>query len=239
MVLQIGRALGRGSRRALTPVGLVLMGLTLGYILAFTAAVNTVMAAALPPAVRDQAGLGITLPVSPVIAGVVMAVAMLLGMVFFLAATRAFTRAPADRGTVTLDLFTRRIGRALLSAIGANIVVSLSVMIGFALLFVPGLYLSVSFAFVVFAIGVEDARAIDALRRSWTLAKGHRWRLLALVLIVGVGVGLLGSLGSLLTIVDPALSQVVSLVITVPFTVIGYGIIADAYDQVRGEDAEE
>lgn len=238
MALHIGRAIGRGSHRALNATGLLLAALTLGYVLAFTAAVNTLVTAALPPSVREQARIGLVLPASPQVAGIVMVVSMLFGMVIYVAATRAFTRDPAERGRLSSDIFTRRIGRALLSAVGANIVVSLAVTVGMVLLFVPGLFLSVSFVFVFFAIGVEDARAVDALRRSWELASGNRWRLLALVLIIGIGLGLLASVGSLVSVADPSLGQAVSLVITAPLAVISYGIVADAYDQLRSSSAD-
>lgn len=235
MTLQIGRAIGRGGRRALNVTGLLLTILTLVYVLVFVSGVNTLVSAALPSAVRGEAQIGLTLPVSSAVAGLMMIVAMLFGMVVFLAATRAFTQEQSDQSPDIKTLFTRRMGRALLSAIGANIVVSIAVSIGFVLLFVPGLFLSVSFVFVIFAIGIEDARAIDSLRRSWELASGHRWRLLTLVLIVGIGLGLLGSVGSLVSIVDPSLGQIVSLVITAPLSVISYGILADAFVQVRNE----
>lgn len=233
MALRIGTAIGRGIRRTLNPMGGLLMVLSFVYVLVLVGAANTLVAAGLPPAVRDQAGIGLTLPVPTAVAAAVVPVTVVFGLVIFLAATRAFTRRPAEAGAISADLFTRRIVRALVSAIGANVVVSVSVLIGFVLFVVPGLFLSVSFVFVVFAIGVEDARAIEAMRRSWSIARGNRWRLLALVLITGVGTGLFGSIGSLVSVVDPVLGQVVSLVLTAPVAVFSYGVIADAYVQLR------
>ena len=64
------------------------------------------------------------------------------------------------------ELFTRRIGRATLSAVGANLFIGAAVSVGFVLLVVPGVYLAISFLFAVFVVGVEDERAVDALRRS-------------------------------------------------------------------------
>lgn len=161
-----------------------------------------------------------------------MLIGFLFGMVIFLAATRAFTQEAPNRGQISAALFTRRIAPALVSAIIANVIVSLAVMIGFVLLIVPGLFLAVSFTFVVFAIGVEDAGPIEALQRSWELASGNRWRLLALVIIVGVATGLLGSVGSLISIANQPIGQVVSLLITAPLGVLSYGVLADAYVQL-------
>lgn len=238
MALQIGRAIGRGIRRVLNPVGLVLMVLTFLYTLVFVGSINTIVTGALPAEVQDQAQIGLTFPISSTVAGILIIAGMLFGTVILLAATRAFTRGPNERGSVSADLFTRRIGSALVSAIVANILVFVAVTIGFVLLFVPGLFLLVSFTFVIFAIGVEDAGPIAALRRSWDLASGNRWRLFALVLIVGIATGLLSGIGSVVSIVNPAAGQILSLVISAPLGIMSYGVLADAYVQVR-EMSEE
>lgn len=237
MTLRVGTAIGRGVRRALTPVGLLLVLLTVGYTLVFVAAVNTLLAAALPPAVRAEAGIGFTLPMSAPVAGVIAGLAMLAGMVVSLAAARAFARPAPARGRVAAGLFTRRMGRAVVSAIGANAVVSVAVTAGLALLVVPGVFLAVSFTFVVFEIGVEDARAVPALRRSWGLARGNRWRLLAILLVVTAVAGVLGSVGSVVSLADRTAGQLVSLLVTAPIGVLTWGVLADAYRQLRDREA--
>ena len=233
MALQIGRALGRGIRRATNSTGVVLMVLTFLYTLVFVGSMNAIVVGVLPRNVRQQGQFGLTFPLSASVAGVLLVLAFLFSFVVILAATRAFTREPGTGSTLSADLFTRRIGGALASMVGAELVVSVATTIGFVLLVVPGLFLAVSFVFVVFAIGVEDARAVDALRRSWDLARGHRLRLFLLVLVVGVATGLVSSLGSLLSITNPVAGQVVSLALAAVFSILGYGVLADAYVQVR------
>jgi hypothetical protein len=224
MALQIGRAIGRGIRRVLNPVGLVLMVLTLLYTLVFVESINTIVADVLPAEVQEQAQIGLTFPLSSTVAGILIIARMLIGTVILLAATRAFTRDPGERSSLSADLFTHRIGRALVSAIVANIRVFVAVTIGFVLLFVPGLFLLVSFTLVIFAIGVEDAGSLAALRRSWDLASGNRWRLFALVLIVGIATGILSGIGSVVSIANPAAGQIFSLVIFPPLGIMSYGI---------------
>lgn len=233
MTVHIGRAISRGIRRTLNPVGIVLMLLTFLYTVGFILSVNTAVSAAVPPDVQAQAQIGLTLPVSPTVAGLLMIVGILVGIVTLLAATRAFTRGPAERDSLSGDLFTRRLGRALPAAIVANIIVFVAVFIGFVLLFVPGIFLAVSFAFVIFAIGVEDAGPVAALRRSWELASGNRWRLFALGLIVAIGTSVLSGIGSVVSVANPTAGQLLSIVITTPLTVLSYGILSDAYIQVR------
>ena len=50
--------------------------------------------------------------------------------------------------------------------------------------------------------------------------------------------GLVSSVGSLVSIVSPALGQLVTLAVTAPLAILGYGIIAEAYLQIRAEDSE-
>lgn len=235
MVLDIGGAIDGGVRRSASVTGVVLMVLTFVYQLVFLGSINTIFSELLPAAAQAGSQIGLTFPLSTAVAGGLALVAMIFGMLVFLGAVRALVRDVDEQSTVPTELFTRRTGRALLSLVGANIVVSLAVMIGFALFFVPGLYLAVSFIFVVFAIGVEDERAIDAMRRSWTLATGNRWHLFGLFVIVTVVMVVASSLGTFVSFVDPAVGQVVNMALTAVFSIVGYGILADAYVQVRDE----
>lgn len=233
MALHIGQAIGNGIRRTLNPIGFVLMTLTFLYTLVFLGATNTIASTLIPANVQEQASIGVTFPVSMQVAGLLLLAGMLLGTVLIIAATRAFTRTPWTRGNISIDLFTRRIVRAVISVLIANIIVSLLVIIGFVLLIIPGLFLLVSFTFVLFAIGVEDTGPIGALRRSWQLTTGHRWRVFALVLIVGVGTSVLTSIGSVVSLVDPATGQIVTLLIAAVLGMMSYGILADAYIQLN------
>jgi hypothetical protein len=235
MSLQIGDALGDGIRRSLTYSGGVLMALTFVYQLVFLGSVNTIVLESLPPAVEGSGQIGLALPI-PVAAAVVLAVlGLAFGIVLYIAGTRALTRNQSELDSLPSDLFTRRIGRAFFSAVGANIVVTIAVTIGFVLFIVPGIYLMISFLFVIFAIGVEDERAIGALRRSWDLSSGNRWSLLALGLVVGVITSVGSGLGSVFSFISPVAGQVASLALTSVFAIVSYGILADAYLQVRGE----
>ena len=235
MSLQIGDALGDGIRRSLTYSGGVLMALTFVYQLLFLGSINAIFVDILPPEAQQSGQLGFALPVPAAVAGVIALLGLAFGIVLYIAATRALTREQSELDSLPGELFTRRMGRALVSAVGANIVVTIAVTIGFILLFVPGIFLAISFIFVIFAVGVEDERAIDALSRSWELASGNRWGLFALGLIVGVVTGVGSSIGSVASFVSPVAGQILSLALTSVFSIVGYGILADAYLQVSGE----
>lgn len=235
MTLQIGDAVGNGIRRAATYSGGVLMALTFLYQLVFLGSTNTIVREFVPPEAQPSGDPALLFPVPPTVAGVLAVLALLFGMVMLIATTRAMVRDVEALSTLPSELFTRRIGRALLSAIGANIVVSVAVVVGFALLIVPGIFLALSFLFVVFAIAVEDERALDAMRRSWQLAGGNRWRLLALFLIVVVGSTVVSGLGSLFAFVAPIAGQLASMALSAVVSIVVYGVLADAYLQLRDD----
>jgi len=76
------------------------------------------------------------------------------------------------------------------SYLWASILVGIVTFIGFVLLVLPGIYLSVIYMFFTFALVLEGKRGFDAARRSQELVRGYWWavfgRGLAFALIVGI-----------------------------------------------------
>ncbi|WP_226022768.1 hypothetical protein [Halomicrobium salinisoli] len=259
MALQIGRALGRGLRRAASTSGVVLTVATFAYQLVFLGSTYTLVVELVPPEQRAamESEVGFTLPVSAAVAAVLALLGLVVGTALYVVAARALSRDPAALSSFPSDLYARRIGRATLSAIGANVFVSAAMFAVFALVAVPLLFLplgalialgaflvavpvvvflSVSFLFVVFAIGVEDEGAVDALRRSWDLASGHRWRLLAIFVVFGALSGLASGAGTTLSLVDPLVGELVTIGLVSIASVAGYGVFADAFVQLREDE---
>lgn len=155
------------------------------------------------------------------------------GSALSVAAARALTRPLSELQTLPSAVFTRRIGWAALSALGAGVVTTTAIVIGFVFLVIPGVYLAISFLFVVFAIGVEDASAFDAIPRRWALASGNRWSLLVVFLVVAVASIVASELGAALAAASPVAGQVASSALTSVVAIVGTGIVADAYLQLR------
>ena len=235
MALQLGQALGRGARRAFSISGIVALVLTICYQVVFVGAFNTIIVNRLPASVQpsDIGTIGFTLPLSTEVAAVLGLGAMLFGVGVFLATARLLSRDVASLSSLPRGLFTRRIGPAFLSAVVVSVVLAVVIPLGFALLFIPGLFLTVSLQFALFAVAVEDTGPIDALRRSWELASGNRWRLLALVVLFGILGGIGGAVGSLFAFVSPSAGQLASLVINSVLIIVMYGILADSFVQLR------
>lgn len=234
MTLQIGQALGRGTRRSLSLSGIVLISSILVFQIAITGAINTVIMQLLPPEPVEAAGpVGFTFPVPTAVAVAILVIGMLFGTAVYLAAARLLARDLSELGSIPMELLTHRFGWAFLATIAVSIVLTIVIPIGLVFLLIPGIFLAISFQFAIYAVAVEDRGPIDALRRSWELASGNRWRLFGLGLIVFVVSAIGGGVTSLASFVSPAAGQAVSLVINSVFTIVAYGILADAFIQLR------
>ena len=82
-----------------------------------------------------------------------------------------------------------------------------SVFVGFALLLAPGIYMFVSWWFVVQAVAIDRSRGTAAIVRSASLVRGHWWRTAGM----GVGVVLLTAIpGSLISAAFESLAVAVN-----------------------------
>ena len=231
MALQLASAVTDGFRRALTRTGGVLFAALFASQLLLLASLNTVIAARAPP---ELAGvLGVTLPVPGSVAGAVLLGTLLFNAGYLVVVARAFARPLPQLSSFPATLVTRRIGRATLSTLVGGVVVFVAVTVGFAFLFLPGIYLSACLLFFVFAVGVEDRGVVGALERTWSLSRGNRLRLAVVVLLGGVGGAVVGVVPAVFQLAGAAaLGDVASALLNaVVFTVV-YGVVAAAYLQV-------
>jgi hypothetical protein len=237
MTLHLTDAITDGSRRVFTRTGGILFVLLLVLQALLVTSLNTVIATEAPPAAADV--IGLTLPISGTVAGAVFVATALSNAVYFVVLSRAFARPLSQLSSFPAELYTRRIGRASLTMLVSGFVTFLAIMIGFALLFLPGLFLSACLLFVIFAVGVEDRGVIGALKRSWRLSKGNRLRLVVIVFLTGVVGALVGAAQSLFQVAGAAaLGDLAAIGLnSVLFTFV-YGIVAAAYRQVADEDGD-
>lgn len=237
MALDPGVAIADGFQRSRTYTGRVLMGLLFVFQLVVLASLNTVLVAS-RPAAGESARVAFLAPIPTAVAVGIVVVGIGAGSALAVAAARALTRPLSELQTLPSAVFTRRIGWAALSALGAAVVTTTAIVIGFVILIIPGVYLAISFLFVVFAIGVEDASAFDAIPRSWELASGNRWSLLVVFLVVAVASIVASELGAALAAASPVAGQVVSIALLSVVTVVNTGIVADAYIQLRTDGTD-
>lgn len=86
--------------------------------------------------------------------------------------------------------------RKFLKYIGASIIYAFIVIVGFALVIIPGIYLALRLQFYQAFIVDEDCGAIESLKRSWEITKDHAMELfllgLVMILIIIIGMLLFG-----------------------------------------------
>jgi len=244
MAFQIGQALGRGTRRSLSVSGIVLLVSMLLYQIAFIGALNTVISNFLndlpeEAATTGAAEIGFSFPIPTSVAAIIGGVALLFGTVVFFLAARLLSRDLSELGSVPGELVSHRFFRALLTTLAVSLISGIIIVIGLVMLIVPGLFFAVSFQFAIYAVAVEDRGPIDALGRSWELASGNRWKLFGLVILIAVISGIGTSIGTVVSLGNPMAGEVVSLVFNSVFAILTYGILADAFVQLREEPTTE
>lgn len=144
--------------------------------------------------------------VVPAAEGLLGVLGMLVGFVvqFLITAALVYTAFQATRGRPVGigDSLGAAAGR-LLPVIALSLLAGLGVVVGFALLIIPGLFLLTVWSVAVPACVLENTGPIRSLGRSYELTKGHRWSvfgLLILVMLLGgvlqVGLGMIGGVAA-------------------------------------------
>ncbi|MFB6251537.1 MAG: hypothetical protein ABEI27_07610 [Halobellus sp.] len=240
MALRLGQAFGNGIRRVLSRSGGILFVVFLLIQFSIQATVNTAVLGVMPAGMAARAGqmLGLTLPVSGSVAGILFFATMVLSSAFFVVLARALARPLDELSTFPSDLYSRRMGRATVSTIGGGLIVGVAVSVGLALLILPGIYLGAALLFFLFEVGVEDERAFAAIKRSWSQTKGSRLKLSVIVLFSGIVGALVGTVGTVFDLVGSVvLGEIVVNVLNTTLFILLYGIMADAYVQLSSDDS--
>ncbi|AZH26868.1 hypothetical protein [Haloplanus aerogenes] len=236
MSLQIGAALKSGASRFASRTGAIL---TVAYLVLYT--VYQIGYNAIVNVVYTRMGVDTSLavPVSlPVPVAVVVVVACLIALSYLsVVAIRTFVAGTRD--TIPGEFYTDGVVWAVPNLFVGGLVTMVLVTIGFALLFVPGIFLLVSLLFMPVYVAVEGDNFVTAMRRSWALARGDRLAILGLVLVV-VAIG--AAVGVVFAVVNIAASlagyQVVvpfvAAVVVSPVTMYNLAAVAAAFEQLAG-----
>ena len=122
---------------------------------------------------------------------------------------------------------------------GANFLSGLLTVLAMVLLIIPGIIVACGYSVAAQAAALESGSSGEALRRSWNLTKGFRWKALglgavsiALILVVFLGAGLLagilsgvlGGLDAVLAVLAGAVSLFIYPVISCVFTLFYYDL---------------
>lgn len=157
---------------------------------------------------------------------------------FWIIGTRIFASDHTD--TIPREFIRHNIGFATLNVVVGRVVVSWLVVIGFLLLIVPGVILSIAMLFVAHAIAIRDEHFVNAMRHSWRLMKPH----IIPVLIVGIALAILLVLvpvwlipaalfGWLFATLPLWLAGLLAVLLDAVLTVLGIAVVARAYAQLN------
>lgn len=101
----------------------------------------------------------------------------------------------------------------LLRMIGATILYSLIVVVGFILLIIPGIYLALRLQFYSYYIVDKNAPAVDSLRMSWKATEGNVINIFLFALLL-IALNILG-----------ALALLIGLFVTIPVSFIAVALL--------------
>lgn len=238
MSLNIGDALSTGAEKVTTTAGLQLGALYVVAVLLTSVGSDSIVAAIGGPMARGgQSALAFPVGVA---GGVVL---VLLGALVSVALTVIILRT-VNHDAAELDSIpagvTDALAKTVVFLIIAGIIQAVAIGIGFVLLIIPGLFLLVSLYFAQVYIAVEGEGPIEALSSSWALAKGDRFAIFGLVLVLAIVGILAGVVGEIVGIVSPLVGSLLSLTISGFLTVFSTAALVDAYHQLRSEqEAQE
>lgn len=215
MRLDIGRVVEEGARRTLERNGLMLVAaLFLINLAGSFLGLGSATAAGTPG--YQMFGLSGN-PVAMMVVGIVLS---LVSVVVSIAALRVFVT--QETATIPDAAFKRNIGYVLVHTLVGGLVFGILVAIGLILLVIPGVYLLLALFFWTMYVAVEDQNFYEALQSSWELTKGHKWRLLGLLLVIGIVNVVLSAVGGLMSLAGP---EVVGVILLQAFSAFG-GVFA-------------
>jgi hypothetical protein len=238
MSLQIRSSLTNGIGRCLNRNGLLLAlaHVFVGaawQVLLYSAVVTAVGQSAAPSGASALPTVDLPLVVSA--GGAVVALVLLQ----YLTVVAIRTFVGGHTRSIPAEFYTRNIPYVLVNSIVGSLALGLVIFVGSILFVVPGIIAYVAFVFALLYIAAEDQGFIAAFRSSWNVTRGNWLRLFGLLVVVLVGItvvpGVLSALTSAVftTTLGPALATLASGTLTLPFSLLLLGILAEAFTQLR------
>ena len=152
------------------------------------------------------------------------------------------TAADTSRGPVDWRAAILAVGRQFPWLVILNVLVGIAVFFGAMLLLVPGIMIFLAFYVAVPACVVEDLTPLAAISRSRFLTRGQRWRLLGLLIViglVGIGFSIIADLVSMMAGLNLAATRVPAVIVATVVlnsvsTLFGAACVGSAYAELAG-----
>ncbi|MGR9053477.1 MAG: YciC family protein [Gammaproteobacteria bacterium] len=218
----------------------------LAFIVAIISMIFNIVIQSIMPEIQDNSDPAAMMSILPTLIGGSILVG-LLSMFFYIAMVYRLDNVAneiEDNFGEALAAGFRKFPTMLL----ASILYTLACGLGFVLLVIPGLILSLSLIFYPFLIIVEEESAFEALKSSHKLVWGNWWRTMGVFMVPGVVLFIvfmmLGILAGLFASAEPGISWVdvvnnLMMVIYMPFLYgLGYTQYQDLKLRAYGADLE-
>lgn len=123
--------------------------------------------------------------------------------------------------------------------IGLSLLMSFIMMIGFLLFIIPGIILSVWFAFATYVLVLENAGIVDSLKKSREYVRGKWWAIFGRLIAMSVIIFLLAMVISMIAAFMPehAITEAFVAALTVLLAPIAMAYMYLLYNEVKGAPA--
>ncbi|NHX36898.1 MULTISPECIES: hypothetical protein [Halolamina] len=237
MSLNIGDALSTGAEKLTTTAGIQLAVVYIA--LQFLTALGTNSAIATVETPAGTSGMAtptLALPIGVAGGAALATLGGILNVALTVVVLRAVTHDAAELGSIPAGVADDMLKTWVFLVI-ALIVQGIAIGLGFVLLIIPGLFLLVSLIFTQVFVAVEGEGPFEALSSSWSLAKGNRFPLFGLGVVLFV-ISLLASIPTaVVAFVSPMVGTVLNYVVSGFVSIFSIAVLVAAYQQLSGESA--
>ena len=110
----------------------------------------------------------------------------------------------STRKRVSLGSAAQIVAKRFIALFLATILMVVVIGVGYMLLIIPGIFLTVKLFFYEFAILIDNPNVIGSLKRSWRVTKGNWWRIGGLLSLMGLTYVPVSILNLVLWVFSPA-----------------------------------
>ncbi len=239
MSLNIGDALSTGAEKLTTAAGIqlsvvyvLLQLLTLVGMFSLFADVGTGTGTATP----SRAMSALSLPIGVAGGAALATLGGILNVALTIVALRALAHDATELGSIPAGVADNMLKTWVFLVI-ALIVQGVAVSLGFVALFIPGIFLLVSLIFTQVFVAVEGEGPFEALSSSWSLAKGNRFPLFGLGVVIFV-ISLLASIPTtIVSVFAPTAGTLLNYVVSGFVAIFSLAVLVDAYHQLDADES--
>lgn len=236
MSLNIGDALSTGAEKLTTTAGIQL-GVAYVVLQLITALGTNSAIATIDTGTGAGAGAGsmgtpaLALPIGVAGGAALLTLGIVLNIALTIVAFRTLAHSPSELGSIPSGVADGLLKPGVFLVV-AGIVQGIAIFLGLIALVIPGIFIMVSLIFTQVYIAVEDEGPFEALSSSWSLAKGSRFSLFGLGVIIFV-ISLLASIpAAIVSFISPTVGSVLNYVVTGFISVFSWGVLVASYEQL-------